>query len=103
MTPMTVFEKTVFYVGILLTLVLLFMIFFSKHGIVDYGKLKKQEAKIAVQAAQTVTANRKIEREIKSLKLDIDYIKHLAKHEHGMADPDDLIFKNTPGRKEKTP
>jgi len=100
---MTVFEKTVFYVGILLTLLLLFMIFFSEHGVMDYNKLKKQEALIAVQAAQTATANRKIEREINSLKLDIDYIKHLAKHEHGMAEPDELIFKNTPVKKEKKP
>jgi cell division protein FtsB len=79
------------------------MIFFSEHGIMDYGKLKKQEDQIAVQAAQTVKDNRKIEREIKSLKLDIDYIKHLAKHEHGMAEPDEFIFKDTPGKKEEKP
>ncbi|MCP4721453.1 MAG: septum formation initiator family protein [Desulfobacteraceae bacterium] len=100
---MTLFEKAAFYVGILLTLVLLSLIFFSKNGIMDYGKLKKQEAQIAVQAVQAAKENRRTEKEIKSLKHDIDYIKHLAKHEHEMAEPGELIFKNTPEKKENTP
>ena len=100
---MTLFEKAGFYVGILLTLVLLFLIFFSKNGIMDYGNLKKQEAGIAVQAAQAEKENRKIEKEINSLKHDMNYIKHLAKHEHEMAEPDELIFKNASERKDTKP
>lgn len=103
---MTVFEKTAFYVGILLTLVLLFLIFFSKNGVMEYGKLKRQESEIAAQMVQKARENRKIEKEIKSLKHDINYLKHLAKHEHGMAEPGELIFKDTPDKadkKEKTP
>lgn len=100
---MTVFEKTAFYIGILLTLVLLSLIFFSKNGVMEYGKLKRQEADIAAQTVQAVKENRKIEREIKSLKHDINYLKHLAKHEHEMAEPGELIFKNMADKKEKTP
>ena len=100
---MTVFEKTAFYVGIFLTLVLLFLIFFSKNGVMEYGKLKQQESEIAAQTVQVARENRKIEREIKSLKHDIDYLKHLAKHEHEMAEPGELIFKDTIDKKEKTP
>ncbi len=100
---MTVFEKTAFYIGILLTLVLLSLIFFSKNGVMEYGKLKRQEAEIAVQAVQAAKENRKTEREIKSLKHDINYLKHLAKHEHEMAEPGELIFKNMADKKEKTP
>jgi len=100
---MTLFEKSAFYLGILLTLVLLFLIFFSKNGIMDYGNLKQQEADIAFQARQIAGENLKIEKEINSLKHDIHYIKHLAKHEHGMAEPGELIFKNTSEKKEKTP
>ncbi|MBA3008686.1 MAG: septum formation initiator family protein [Proteobacteria bacterium] len=100
---MTIFEKAGFYVGILLTLVLLLLIFFSKNGIMEYGNLKKQEAEIAVQAAQTEKENRKIEKEINSLKHDMNYIKHLAKHEHEMAEPDELIFKNASERKDTKP
>ena len=100
---MTLFEKISFYIGIMLTLALLFLIIFSKNGIMDYGKLKKQEAGIAVQAVQVAKENRKIEKEIKGLKHDINYIKHLAKHEHGMAEPGELIFKNKSERKVKKP
>jgi cell division protein FtsB len=100
---MTLFEKTAFYVGILLTLVLLFLIFFSKNGVMEYGRLKKQEADIAAQTAQVAKENQKIEREIKRLKNDMTYIKHLAKHEHEMAEPGEIIFKNAAERKEKTP
>jgi cell division protein FtsB len=100
---MTVFEKTAFYIGILLTLVLLSLIFFSKNGVMEYGKLKRQEADIAAQTVQAAKENRKIEREIKSLKHDINYLKHLAKHEHEMAEPGELIFKNMADKKEKTP
>jgi cell division protein FtsB len=100
---MTVFEKTAFYIGILLTLVLLSLIFFSKNGVMEYGKLKRQEAEIAVQAVQVAKENRKTEKEIKSLKHDINYLKHLAKHEHEMAEPGELIFKNMADKKEKTP
>ncbi len=103
---MTIFEKMAFYVGIFLTLVLLFLIFFSKNGVMEYGKLKQQEAQIAAQTVQVAKENRKIEQEIKSLKHDMNYLKHLAKHEHEMAEPGDLIFKNTPDKadkKEKTP
>lgn len=100
---MTVFEKTAFYIGILLTLVLLSLIFFSKNGVMEYGKLKQQEADIAAQTVQAKKENQKIEREIKSLKHDINYLKHLAKHEHEMAEPGELIFKNMADKKEKTP
>jgi len=100
---MTLFEKTAFYVGILLTLALLLLIFFSKNGVMEYGKLKKQEADITAQTVQVAKENRKIEKEIKSLKNDINYIKHLAKHEQEMAEPGELIFKNTTEKKEKSP
>jgi len=91
---MTIFEKIAFYCGILLTLVLLLLIFFSKNGIMDYDKLKKEEVVLAAQTVQVEKDNKKIEKEIKSLKHDIDYIKHLAKHEHEMAEPGELIFKD---------
>jgi cell division protein FtsB len=37
--------------------------------------------------------NRQIENQIVRLKQDVEYIRHLAKHEQGMAAPDELIFK----------
>ncbi len=98
---MTTVEKIGFYLGIFTTLVLLWMIFFSKNGVMDYQELKEKESRIMVQANLEAKQNRKMEKEIKSLKHDINYIKHLAKHEHEMAEPGELIFKDKSQRKEK--
>ena len=98
---MTTVEKIGFYLGIFTTLVLLWMIFFSKNGVMDYQDLKEKESRIMVQANLEARQNRKMEKEIKSLKHDINYIKHLAKHEHEMAEPDELIFKDKSQRKEQ--
>jgi len=91
---MTLFERTCFFSGLLLILALVLMIFFSKNGVMDYNKLKKQEADLSSHAVQAEKENQKIEKELKSLKHDINYIKHLAKHEHEMAEPGELIFKD---------
>ncbi len=100
---MTVFENIFFYLGLVLTLVLVLFIFFSKNGVLEYRQLKQQEVAILAQEAQADKENQKIEKEIRRLKQDINYIKHLAKHEHEMAEPDELIFKDKPEKKETEP
>ena len=91
---MTVAEKICFYLGIGVALVLLWMILFSTKGVMDYRDLKDKEARIKAQAALEYRQNRKVEKEINSLKHDMEYIRHIAKHEHGMAAPDEVIFKD---------
>ena len=97
---MTTVEKIGFYLGIGVAVILLGMIFFSTNGVMDYRDLKDKESRVAEQAEKENAENRKIEKEIKSLKRDINYIKHLAKHEHEMAEPDELIFKEKSEGKE---
>lgn len=91
---MTILEKICFYLGIGICLVLLLMILFSRNGVMDYRQLKEKEAQLTARAAVQEEKNRKLEKEIINLKKDIEYIKHLAKHEHGMAEPGELIFKD---------
>ncbi len=100
---MTIFEKTGLYVSIFIIVVLLFLIVFSKHGILDYKMLKGKETTILGQIQTIDLTNQKLENEIKSLKTDMNYIKHVAKHEHDMAEEDELIFKDKSGTKRKTP
>ena len=45
--------------------------------------------------------NENLESEINSLKTDMDYIKHIAKHEHDMAEEDEIIFKDNSGKRNK--
>lgn len=93
-------EKIGFYLGILLVLGILGMIVFSTNGLLDYRTLREKELQVTARIESEVEQNRKMEEEIKSLKHDINYIKHLAKHEHEMAESDELIFKEKTARKE---
>ena len=59
----------------------------------DYSRLKSRQETLEAQAIIAVNQNSKLEKEILKLKTDIEYIKHLAKHEHEMAAQDELVFK----------
>ncbi len=100
---MTIIEKTGLYISIFIIVVLLFLIVFSTHGVLDYKLLKGKEKIVLDQIHTIELANQKFESEIKSLKTDMNYIKHVAKHEHDMAEEDELIFKDKSGNKRKTP
>lgn len=100
---MTRFEKTGFYLSLLAFVILLFLIFFSKNGVFDYKTLSGKE-KIVLKQVQTIDEqNHTLEMEIQRLKTDIDYIKHVAKHEHDMAEEGELIFKDKSGHKRNMP
>jgi cell division protein FtsB len=59
----------------------------------DYRRLASKQKQLDAQAAVAVKQNSKLEKEILRLKTDIEYIKHLAKHEHEMAAQGELVFK----------
>jgi cell division protein FtsB len=71
----------------------LVFIFFSTHGIQDFRQLNRQKASVSAQIDIVKQENQRIENQILRLKQDIEYVRHLAKHEQGMAAPDELIFK----------
>lgn len=98
---MTLLEKTGLYFAGSIILVLLCLIVFSENGILDYSGLKKKKIVISQQIQTINLENKELEGEIISLKTDLNYIKHVAKHEHDMAEEGEFIFKNQPG--EKTP
>ena len=79
------------------------LIVFSKKGVLEYRELKKQEEAITIQLKAADESNLAVENEIKSLKTDMEYIKHVAKHEHDMAEEDELIFKEKPAAKGNKP
>ncbi len=90
---MTVFEKFGFYASIVGIIALLGLIVFSENGVFDYQALKDKEQMISEQIKEKEKENQILENEVKSLKVDMNYIKHVAKHEHDMAEGDELIFK----------
>jgi cell division protein FtsB len=100
---MTMVEKAGYSLSLIFILILMCFIVFSKNGVLDYRKLTKKEAVIVEKINQTDRITKKLENEIISLKNDMEYIKHVAKHEHDMAEKDELIFKDTPSKNEDTP
>lgn len=86
-------EKIGFYLTLLFMGLFLVYIFFSVHGIQDYRQLNRQKASVLTQINIVQQENRQLENQIVRLKQDAEYIRHLAKHEQGMAAPDELIFK----------
>lgn len=91
---MTKFEKTAVFFSISIIIVLIFLIVFSKHGFLDYRQLKNKEAVVLDIMNNIRIENQILENEIQRLKTDIEYIKHIAKHEHDMAEEEELIFKD---------
>ena len=86
-------EKICLYLAMGAMVVLFFMFFFSTKGVMDYRRFESKQAQLDAQATASVKQNAKLEKEILRLKTDIDYIKHLAKHEHEMAAQGELVFK----------
>ncbi len=90
---MTSIEKFGFYASIVGIIMLLCLIVFSENGILDYRSLSDKEKMISERIDQKVKENQILEKEVKGLKADMNYIKHVAKHEHDMAEENELIFK----------
>lgn len=89
-------EKIGLYLAMGGVVILLLMFFFSTRGVMDYSRLKSRQEQLEARAAVAGSQNSKMEKEILKLKTDIEYIKHLAKHEHEMAAQDELVFKEKP-------
>ena len=86
-------EKFGFYLALFLMGLFLVFVFFSTHGIQDFRQLNRQKASVSAQIDIVKQENQRIENQIMRLTQDVEYIRHLAKHEQGMAAPDELIFK----------
>ena len=98
---MTKAQKTTVFFSIGVILLLVFLIIFSEHGYIDYKKLKEKENQLISQIEALKQENRNLETEVQSLKTDLDYIRHIAKHEHDMVEKDELIFKKKTDHKKE--
>lgn len=100
---MTTIEKIGLYLGGGVALLILGLIFFSTNGVMDYRALKAEETRIMTRASQESLENKRLEKEIIRLKHDLEYIRHRARHDHGMAASDELIFKQPPSAQTRHP
>jgi|APMed6443717190_1056831.scaffolds.fasta_scaffold103007_2 cell division protein FtsB len=100
---MTTVEKAGLYLAVLFIAALLCLIAFSENGIFDYRTITQKEQGALDQIRMVELENQKLENEIDILKTDMEYLKHLAKHEHDMIEEDELMFKDKPDNKGNTP
>ena len=100
---MTTVEKAGFYLAVFFIAVLLCLMVFSENGILDHRTLSQKEQSAQDQTRMVESENHKLENEINMLKTDMEYLKHLAKHEHDMIEEDELMFKDKPDNKGDTP
>ncbi|MFH2061007.1 MAG: septum formation initiator family protein [Pseudomonadota bacterium] len=98
---MTKLEKTAVYFSIGIIIVMIFLIAFSEHGVFDYKEFKTKETAVLEQVRKVQAENQVLESEIQRLKTDIEYIKHIAKHEHDMVEEEELIFKDQSDKRNK--
>ena len=82
------------FLSIGIALVLLLLLVFGNHGLINYQKLMAKEEQVAEQSEQIRRENRVLGAEVDKLKTDAEYIKHVAKHEYEMVEEDDMIFKD---------
>ena len=100
---MTTVEKAGLYSAALFIAALLCLIVFSENGILDFKSIRQKEQGVLNQTREVEMENQKLENEVNALKTDMEYIKHLAKHEHDMIEEDELIFKDKLDNKGNTP
>ena len=99
---MTLIEKSGIIASIILIAAVMFLIVFAKHGILDYRTLKLKHKSIADQTKTVEDKNSQLESEVLKLKTDIEYIKHVAKHEYEMIEKDEIVFKDIDPQKKET-
>ena len=90
---MTFQEKMFLFFTIALLLLVLVLIVFSKNGVLDYTRLAKEKAAVLQEKEQIKNRNQSLEQEIRRLKHDLDYLRHVARHDLKMTAEDDVIFK----------
>ncbi|MCG8566279.1 MAG: septum formation initiator family protein [Desulfobacterales bacterium] len=90
---MGAFEKIGFYLVFCFWILILVLIVVSPNGIMDYRQLQVKAVAMDAKILAAERENRRLEKEIWNLKQNPAYIRHLAKHEHGMAEEDELVFK----------
>jgi len=100
---MTTVEKAGLYSATVFIAALLCLIVFSENGILDFKSIRQKEQGVLNQTREVEMENQKLENEVNALKTNMEYIKHLAKHEHDMIEEDELIFKDKLDNKGNTP
>ena len=88
-----VLNKIISVLVVLMLLTLFYLIIFSKSGLRDWLNLRREEQKILTENRAIKKENSAIAEKIFRLNHDPEYIEYIARHEFGMAAPDEFVFR----------
>jgi len=69
------------------------LILFGGNGFFDYTRLTEKKELLIQQNKKTEEDNRLLERQVRRLSDDYDYIEYVARKDLGMVAPDEIIYK----------
>ena len=90
---MSLKQKILLSIIILVLFSLLLVILFGDKGFVDFHLLKKERNGLIEKNAKLTRENLALYREINRLKNDSKYIENVARQELGLVGKEDVIFK----------
>jgi len=85
-------RKRFWLVCLLVVLALGGWLFFSPHGLVRYGKLKRQLEAVRAENEALAAHNKALAAEIAKLENDPAYLEWLARKEYGLVRKNEMIF-----------
>jgi len=95
---MSVRQKILLALAILVMFNLLLVIVFGEKGLVDLQFMKKEQARLEQKNEELTEKNSGLYREIDRLKNDPDYVEEVARKELGMVGENEIIFKMDSGK-----
>ncbi len=90
---MSLKQKILLFVAILVLFNLFLIVIFGDHGLVDLHLLKKEKEKLVDKNKKIVRENLSLYREIERLKNDPKFIESVARKELGVIGKDEVILK----------
>ena len=91
---MSLKQKILLSVAILVLFNLLLIIIFGDKGLVDLSLLKKEKERLVEKNREIIRENLSLYREIERLKNDPEFIESVARKELGVIGKDDVILKS---------
>ena len=91
---MSLKQKILLSVAILVLFNLLLIIIFGDNGLVDLNLLKKEKERLVEKNREIIRENLSLYREIERLKNDPEFIESVARKELGVIGKDEVILKS---------
>jgi len=88
------------WVGVLMVLVVLLFLIFSRHGLLHLYRLQSEQRRIEVEIASLQERAAELGQGVASLESDLTYIERLAREKYRMVKRGEKVFRVMPDRRQ---